>query len=143
MARVSKSIVIEAPVSKVFSYMNNPKNLPEIWPSMVEVRDVQKLPNGGMSFYFVYKMAGVRLEGFSEDTEFNFNHCTVTRSSGGINGQMTLVYEATGQAARVTLVDEYRLPEPVVGKLAEELVIRINEFEAEALLANLKTRMEA
>lgn len=63
MAKVKKTISINAPVEKVFGYFEEPTNLPEIWPSMVEVKDVQRLPNGGTSFRFVYKMLGVRLEG--------------------------------------------------------------------------------
>jgi uncharacterized protein YndB with AHSA1/START domain len=47
MAKLEKSITINAPAEKVFGYINVPTNLPEIWPSMVEAKDVQRLPNGG------------------------------------------------------------------------------------------------
>jgi hypothetical protein len=30
--------------------MAEPSNLPEIWPSLGEVRNVQPLPNGGYSY---------------------------------------------------------------------------------------------
>ncbi len=63
MATITKSIVIEAPVTKVFSYLDEPVNLPEIWPSMVEVDDVATLPTGGYRFHWIYKMAGMRFEG--------------------------------------------------------------------------------
>ena len=142
MAKFSKSIVIKAPVSKIFSYMNNPKNLPAIWPSMVEAREIQMLPNGGQKFSFVYKMAGVRLEGYSQNLEFVHNHSTVSEFCGGINGRMTLVYESWGPEAKVTMENEYRLPNAVAAKLDEALILKINEFEIEALLNNLKARME-
>ena len=47
MAKVEKTITINAPVEKVFSYVEEPINLPEYWPSMVEVRDVEQWPNSG------------------------------------------------------------------------------------------------
>jgi uncharacterized membrane protein len=142
MAKLSKSILINAPVEKIFDYMNDPTNMPEIWPSMVEVSNVKELPNGGVCFNFVYKMAGVRLEGVSEDTEWVRNQRTVSKSSGGIDAVATLIYEPTEAGTRVTVEDEYRVPIPVVGKLAESVITRMNEHEAEVLLANLKTRME-
>ena len=38
---------------------------------------------------------------------------------------------------------EYSVPVPVLGRLAEALVVKMNEREAELVLANLKSRMEA
>ena len=54
-------------MEKVFEYVDDAHNLPEIWPSMVEVSDVERLPNGGNKMRWVYKMAGMRFEGTSED----------------------------------------------------------------------------
>ena len=65
MAKAVKTITINAPVEKVFGYVSEPTNLPEIWPSLVESTDVQPLPNGGHSSRWVYKMAGMRFEGTS------------------------------------------------------------------------------
>ena len=83
MVKGETTITINAPVERVFDYVNEPTNLPEIWPSMVEVKDVQRLPNGGNSFGWVYKMAGVRFEGISEDTEYVPNQRVVSKSTGG------------------------------------------------------------
>ena len=85
MAKLTKSILIDASIEKIFTYMNDPKNLPEIWPSMVEVKDIQSLPNGGARFNFVYKMGGLHLEGTSVDTEYILNQRTVSKSTGGID----------------------------------------------------------
>ena len=40
MAKLQKSITINAPVEKVFGYLSDPNNLPEIWPSMVEIEPI-------------------------------------------------------------------------------------------------------
>jgi hypothetical protein len=53
MAKLVKSIVIQAPVEQVFAYMSEPNNQVEIWPSIVEVSDVKRLPDGGYTHGWV------------------------------------------------------------------------------------------
>jgi len=36
--KMNKSIFINAKVEKVFAYVEDPSNLPEVWPSMAEVK---------------------------------------------------------------------------------------------------------
>lgn len=143
MAKVKKSITINASAEKVFDYVNGPTNLPEIWPSMVEAKDVQRLPNGGHRFGWVYKMAGMRFEGTSEDTECVANERVVSETKGGIQSTIAWILQPEAGGTRVTFDAEYTVPIPLLGKLAEAFIVRQNEHEAEALLANLKARMEA
>lgn len=143
MAKLTKSITINAPVEKVFKYVEEPTNLPEFWPSMVETKDVEPLPGGGYKFGWVYKMAGVRFEGTSKVTEYVANQRAVTVSKGGIASTITWTYEPKDGGTRLTFDAEYTVPIPLLGRLAEALIVRQNEREAETLLTNLKARMEA
>jgi uncharacterized membrane protein len=143
MAKMTKTVAIKAPVEKVFSYWQKPTNLPEIWPSIVEVKNVKPLPNGGSSFQYVYKMAGMRLEGTSEDTEYVANKRTVNKSKGGVQATQTFTYEPEAGGTKLTWEIEYTVPVPLLGKLAEAVIAKMNEREAELVLANLKARMEA
>jgi uncharacterized membrane protein len=143
MAKITRSIQINAPVEKVFAFMNQPTNLPDIWPNMVEVKDVQILPNGGASFKYVYKIAGIQLESFSEDTEYTLDERTVSKSTGGIEGTSTFIYDTTQQGTNVTYVNEYKIPIPLIGKMAESAISKLATQDTVTLLNNLKTRMEA
>ena len=143
MAKMHKTITINAPVEKVFGYVNQPTNLPEIWPSMVEAKDVQRLPNGGNSFRWVYKMAGMSFEGTSEDTEHIPNQRVVNMTKGGIESTMTWEFQPEADGTRVDVEVDYTVPIPLLGKLAEALIIKQNEREFDSLLANLKAKMEA
>jgi uncharacterized membrane protein len=143
MARVERTITINAPVEEVFSYAEDPTHLPEIWPSMVEVKDVERLPNGGTKLGWVYKMAGMRFEGTSETIEYVANQRTVSENKGGIESTIIWTYEPADGGTKVTFEAEYTVPIPLLGKLAESLIVKQNEREATALLANLKDRMEA
>jgi uncharacterized membrane protein len=143
MAKVTRSIQINAPVERVFAFMNQPTNLPDIWPNMVEVKDVQILPNGGASFKYVYKIAGIHLESFSEDTEYTLDERTVSKSTGGIEGTSTFIYDTTQQGTNVTYVNEYKIPIPLIGKMAESAISKLATQDTVTLLNNLKTKMEA
>ncbi|NIO71041.1 MAG: hypothetical protein GTN71_18915 [Anaerolineae bacterium] len=143
MVKAETTITINAPVEKVFGYVNEPTNLPEIWPSMVEAKDVQRLPNGGNRFRWVYKMAGMRFEGTSEDTEVVANQRVVSKTKGGIESTITWTFQPEAGGTKVTFEAEYTVPIPLLGKLAEAFIVKQNEREAELLLANLKAKMEA
>jgi uncharacterized membrane protein len=144
MVKTVKTITIKAPVEKVFDYISEPTNLPEIWPSLVEIKDVQKLPSGGTRDRWVYKMAGIRLEGTSEseDAECIPNQRLVSKTKGGVESTMTWMFQPEAGGTKVTLEVEYTVPIPVLGKLAEAIIVKMNEHEGELILANLKARME-
>ena len=142
MAKLTRTITINAPVEKVFAYASEPTNLPEIWPSMVEVKDVQPSPAGGFNFGWVYKMAGMRFEGASETTDFIPNQRAVTKSIKGIQSTFTWTYQFGAGGTKLTLEVEYNIPVPLLGKLVEAFILKQNEHEADVMLANLKARME-
>ena len=143
MAKHETSVQINAPVERVFAFMNDPANLPEIWPSYVEVKDVTRLPNGGTSFRYVYKMAGIRLEGTSEDIECVPNERTVNKSKGGIEATQVYTFKPEAGGTKFTWAVEYTVPVPLLGRLAEAIVLKMNEREMNLVMANLKARMEA
>ena len=143
MATVKKSILINAPVEKVFTFMGEPANLPQVWPSMVEVRDIQPSPAGGFNFGWTYKMAGMRFDGASETVEAIPNQRVVVKSTKGIESKFIWTYQPQAGGTQVTMEAEYSIPIPLIGKLAEALIVKQNEQEAEVLLANLKAKMES
>ncbi|MFC1922805.1 SRPBCC family protein [Chloroflexota bacterium] len=142
MAIVTKTININAPVEKIYSYIQVPNNLLEIWPSMIEVKDIQPLPNGGNKYGWVYKMAGMRFEGLSEDTEIVTNQRAVSKTEGGIDSEITWEFQQVEEGTNVSLKAEYTVPIPLIGKLAEAAIVKLNDNEGDAILANLKARME-
>ena len=142
MAKIVKTITIDAPAEKVFGYVEEPANVPEYWPSVIEVKDVESLPNGGFKYRWVYKMAGVRFEGGTETTEFVANKRTVSENTGGVSGTVTWIYQAEAGKTQVTFEAEYTVNVPLLRKLAEAFLVKLNEQEAEVILANVKAQME-
>jgi uncharacterized membrane protein len=143
MAKVEKTIIVNAPVEKVFSYMDDPLSNLEWLPGMVDVRDVVQTPNKvGTHFRWTYKMAGIRFEGETTTTEYVPNKRVVTQSRGGISSTWTFAYEPQADGTKLTLSVDYSIPIPVLGKLAEALVLKQNEREANLALANVKEKVE-
>lgn len=140
MATIRKSISIHAPVDRVFDYVADPAHLPEIWPSLVEVRNVEPHDNG-KSFDWDYKLLGKRIHGHSDPVEFVANERLVTQAVRGIPNTFRWLYAAHDGATDVTLEVDYEVP--FLGRFGERIVGTINEREAATLLGNLKRRMES
>lgn len=143
MAKVERSVEIQAPVEKVFGFAADPSHLPEFWPSMLEVKDIQSLPNGGHRFSWVYQMAGMRFDGTSEDVEYTPNQQVIEKAKGGIESTIAWTFQPEAGGTRVTFLAEYTVPVPLLGRIAEAVIVKMNEHEAETLLANLKAKLEA
>lgn len=142
MLKLEKTVTIATPAERVFDYVNDPKSLLEIWPSLIEVKDVRTLPNGGKHFAFVYKMAGFRFEGVSETIEYARPDHLLIKTTGGAESTFDWKFAPSGKETRVTLIVTYTIPGALLGKLAEPFIARQNEHENELLLNSLKLRLE-
>jgi uncharacterized membrane protein len=143
MRSQTKSVVVNAPVDRVYAYLDDPIHMPEFWPSLIEIKDVHTLPNGGHSNRWTYKMAGVRLEGTSEDVEHIRNERIVAKTKGGVDSTQTWELEPEGDETKVTFKVDYTVPVPVLGKLAEAAIVKLNDHEGDVVMENLKTLVEA
>ncbi len=143
MIQAKKQIHIDAPVDKVFSFAIEPDNLIEIWPSLMNVDNIERSPTKGINWDWEYKMAGMSFRGHSETTEFVPNERVVTENKEGIPSTFIWNYRAEDGGTMVNVTVEYTVPVPVLGKLAEKVVVKMNDNEMDVLLANLKAAMEA
>lgn len=142
MARIERSITINAPVEKVFAYIDDPMNELEWFPGLMEVRDVTGKGVSARS-RFTYKMIGICLEGESTVTEHIPNKRIVTQSKGRIVSTWTSTFKPENGRTKLAVVVDYTIPIPVLGKLAEAVVLKWTEREADMAVANIKARMEA
>lgn len=142
MVKFEKSILVGAPVERVWEYLADHTHLPEIWPSLWEIKDLKKLPTG-YTFKYAYKMAGMRFEGTCEDVEFLTKDRIVTKIMGGIEGTITLRFEPMGTQTRVYFMPEYKIPTTLLAKYPEPMFLKFGEHEALFLLENLKMFLEA
>jgi carbon monoxide dehydrogenase subunit G len=147
MFTVEQEIEIESPPAEVFSFLDEPRNHVKITPSLIDVGDVEALPNGGKRAEYRYKLAGVELVGRVEDVERSPGDRLVQDLSGAIDG--TIRYEFDGDDGNGDGVDtvvayeaRYRLPDTVIESVLSPIAKAYNEREAEATVENLKTVLE-
>jgi len=143
MKTIKRTIEIKAPVQAVYDFMVQPTNLPGIWPNLISVSNIVAASGGAHDFDWVYKMAGVHFKGHAKTEDAKPGKLQRVRNEGGIPSTFLWTYEGSnGTGTKLTLEVEYAIPTPVVGKIAETLLAKINERDAETLLANLKDVME-
>lgn len=142
MVYVSESIVIDSPVETVFEYLDDPYNHAEVTPSVTNVRNVERLDNGGKRLDCTYTMAGVGLETELEQTIHEPNRRMVFDMRSGINGELELRFTEANGGTEVTYAAEYEIPGRVIGRVVEPFAVKYNQRELRTALENLKQRVE-
>lgn len=142
MPILEKDITIKAPVGTVFGFVDDPVNLPKIWPSLYEIKNVGTLPNGGHEFAWLYNMAGRSVQGRTETLEHIVNERIVEKTVGDIESTLTWKFKGENGQTKVVFKAEYEAPKPLP---AEEMrfFVKRNELEADVLLESLKAKLES
>lgn len=136
------SIVIHAPTDRVFAYVDAPMNMPEWLPGMVEVRNVIGT-GAGQQYEWTYKMAGILMRGQAVVIEHVPGQCTMHHNIGTISAIWRCHVEPHEEGTLLAFELEYSIPIPLVGKLAEHIVMSRNEREFDLSLQNVKDAVEA
>jgi hypothetical protein len=143
MATISRSTTIHARIDDVFSFLEDKAPFPEFLPKMIEVSETRDLPNRGKHHHWTRKMAGLRYEGARGQFEAVPNKKLVSENETGTGSTITWLMEGHGDNTDVTFQADYKISVPALGGLAEKVVLKLNGHEAETMLANLKTLIEA
>lgn len=142
MNTINKTIAINAPAHTIFSYICEPINFLKLCSHMMAIEDIQRLPNGGTSFHWEYKMADVRFIGSSRVTVFIPNRRLTSLIHGGIIGTITWLLQPEDDRTRVTLIIEHELPSPLLQKRDEKDIIGENEAVVSSFLEALKATLQ-
>ncbi len=69
MSKIEKRVVVHCSLERLFTYVPEAERSPEIWPGLLEVGEVQRLPRGGVMARWLYKMSGVLFKELDERVE--------------------------------------------------------------------------
>jgi uncharacterized membrane protein len=142
MPSVTKEVFIEAPIEEIFNFVNKPGNLPQIWPSLVEIKDEKLLANGGYSFSWKYQMFGIPLSGKGQCVDLVLKAWLVSKTTGSVESTHTWTFRVKENKTRVTLTVYYQLPSQFLNRIADNVLVHKNEKEAEMILENLRREFE-
>jgi uncharacterized membrane protein len=143
MKMITREIQVNTPVERVFDFLSDPNNLPEIWPNIIEVKNVKKTKaNDSNTFNWVYKMSGMHLEGKCETIEYKPYERLAFQSTKGFDASVYWRFQPADSVTHLTLRFEYEIPSPLLKRIKDEIIVRENEHEVEAMLQNVKSRLE-
>ena len=141
MPTLNTSTNINAPVEKVFEYVTDPMKLPEWMVGITGVTDVTG-SGVGQHHHWTYKMVGVPLHGETTISEHVPNERWVTDSKGTADSVFTFTFAPHEGGTKLNVDIDYTIPIPVLGRLAEKLVLKRNQRDMDTSLENLKDAME-
>lgn len=142
MERLERRVLMDAPISAIYGFVNEPYNLLRIFPGAIEISNVTRHVDGGRNFQCVFRMAGVRIHYTAECVTHIPNQELVFRLSGGLHGTMRWHLEAKNERTLVTFILEYEVPRPLLKHRAESEIVRQNEQDVQQLLFNLKMMID-
>jgi uncharacterized membrane protein len=143
MERITRTAFIDAPPAKIFGYLMNARNVPEVWPRMVAVSNIKSRPDGtSESNDFTYRMAGVEVHGHTEFGDVARDRRIVWKSVGGIMSTTRWTLAPQGNGTAIIDEVEYQMPSNLLLRLGAHLLRQFNEREVVVCMENLKTRME-
>ena len=140
MAVIEKSIVIHAPVEKVFELLDDHHRIPEYSPSVSRVEDVRQSDGRhGDSVRVHYSLMGIDLPTTLTVREHTRPGKIAVELHGAVHGTITTTLEPQGDATQVKMHVDYEIRGGRVGKAIDVLLLeRMTEKNAERWLENVK-----
>ncbi len=145
MARIEKSIVINAPPEEVFAKFGDFEGWTE-WSDPLEVKITSKKRMGvGVTFYSVGKLVGRRTETDAEVTEWIENERIDIRSTAGnVTFFGSNIFKPGAGGTEYTIVVNYEMAYSLLGKILDKLkVSKDAEKIIESANQNLKNLLES
>jgi uncharacterized membrane protein len=144
MKKITRTIDVKASPQRIFEFLTQPENLPGVWPRLVSVSNIVSRGEGVNDFDWVYKMAHLPFKGRSTTEEARPGKMLRVRNAGGIESTFRWTFEGLdGAGTRITMEAEYAIPQTLIGKVAESIITKSSERDAETLLHNVKDVIES
>ena len=145
MASVSQSVVINAPVDTVYSFVaDHPERAPSFIPGLNRIENVSPSDAGpGQTWTYEFNWFGLVISGQTRCSRLERPRVYEFQTITGNRSTWEYQFEADGGGTRVTLSVEYDVPQNQLARFATEGVLqRMNEERAVEALTNLKGLLE-
>lgn len=139
MPKLMKAVTVRKPVHEVFEYVDEPMHLPEVWPSLYEVKAVEAKPV--RKFDWLYNLAGKHFAGKTKTIEHVVDERIVEKAEGDIESTFVWKFQGENGSTKLAFEADYKLPIGLEPKL-EQFLIKRNELEAQVMLDSIKARLE-
>jgi hypothetical protein len=107
MSKIEKRVVVNGSIERLFTYVPEVDRSPEIWPGLLEVGEVQRLPLGGVMARWIYKMTGVLFEDLDERCEPLVDRDGSLARLGNVECAMKWNFQANTYTPGIALSGDY------------------------------------
>jgi uncharacterized membrane protein len=145
MSVINRSVLINAPVRKVFEFVTSPENWTRYVTSLVEVRNLSAdTPMKQSTFSWTYRMMGVKFSGKGSVTEYVKNKRFGLNLKGKADINEHYEFSDAGDGAtKLNVKIEYEMPGEILKFIANsKLVEKLNNLEAKNVLEKVKAMCE-
>lgn len=140
MAEIHNRATVDAPIEKVFDFVDDPERFPTYVPNVDRVADLVRTEKRlGDSFRVIYKVLGMTFDEKFTVTEYQRPNRLRSAFAGGMNGTFAWSFEREGEQTRVNVDVDYQMAGGPIGKAVDALLLeRTNEKTIEHLLQNMQ-----
>jgi ribosome-associated toxin RatA of RatAB toxin-antitoxin module len=143
MATVQASIVIRAPLDRVYALAKDIERFPAFMPDLESVTVIERAPAGTTS-QWVGVVQGRKIRWVEDDVWDDTRHlCTFAQRSGDFNRyQGEWRFEPAPEGTRTSLTVDFELDIPLAGALLSNLVRVLMRKNCESMLDALRGQLE-
>lgn len=144
MSEIKQSIVINAPVSKVFEFVTNPANWPRYVTNLMDVKDMSPdIPAKGSTFTYQYKIMGFKVEGKGTVTENVKDKSFVLSFESVVPIKERYDFVEKGDSTTEFFFNlQYEVPGQILAVANKLLIEKLNTIEAKNVLQKIKAECE-
>ncbi len=145
MYTASHRVQVDASIERILEFLDEPRNHVKMTPGLLSIETTDVGVDGDRwQGHYVYKLAGVRLEGTVQEVEREVPSRLVHELSGAIDGRLFATLTETDDGdVTIEYSAEYDLPGTVLAAVPEATATGYVSRDLECTLANLKTHLEA
>ncbi len=140
MASIRRTIIINAPVEKVFSFMTTPGNWTRYVTSLSGVSNFStEILEQGTTYTWEYRMLGVKMHGTGTITQYAKNTAFGMKMAGTIPINEQYRFTPSGNGTELAMEITYELPAKIFEKIASISVVeKLNQREAQNILEKIQ-----
>ena len=147
MPTVESSVVINAPVEKVYALARDIEAFPEFMPDLKKVSILERSPDGNRiksEFVGYIKDFRITIKWVEEDHwDENAKTCNFSLVRGDFKSYSgTWTFEPEGEGTRYTSVIDFEYDIPLIGPIIKSLVAKLMKQNVDNMLNAIKSKAE-
>ena len=124
MTEIKKSILINAPINKVFDFASNYLKCEEFFVGISDIRPITDITNdNGARFVYKVQLMGIKVSVGTEFQQFKRNEGWIGQSFKGLDAQTQWIFKESNGKTEFTYIQRYKLPLYMGGNLIDKYFI--------------------